>query len=165
MAEPSVPPVYLLLRRTLGDQKPDREGEKPFPIYISKGELLVEIPPKEQIPREDGTPAHNYCKYNDPAATTYDSGTNVSPLYGAELYYLLGIYSSSVRAIEYLQVDKLAWIMGLKCGTEVFFQLNREKDVPLIIPGIIRYYGRIPGHDGVMFGIEIKVITLCLCNN
>ena len=47
MADPYVPPVFILLHRTLGDQTPDREGEKPLQVYISKGELLVEIPPKK----------------------------------------------------------------------------------------------------------------------
>ena len=165
MSDQNVRAPYILLKQQMGERKLDQEGEKPFQTYLFRGEILLEIPQKEQIPREDGTPAHNYCKYDDPANTTYNNGTTVSPLYGAELYYLQGIPRSSVRAVEYLQVDKLAWIMDLRSGTEVFFQLNKERDVLLIIPGIIRYYGRIPGHEGVMFGIEIKVITMCLCNN
>ena len=163
MSYQNVRAPYMLLKQQMGERKPNKEEEKPLQMYIFGGEILLEIPEKEQIPREDGKPAHNYCRYDDLDVTTYNNGISVSPLYGAELDYLLGIDRHSVRAIEYLQVDKLAWIMDLKCGTEVFFQLNREKDVPLIIPGIIRYYGRIPGHEGVMFGIEIKVITRCVC--
>ena len=165
MSDQNVPAPYILLKQQMGERKPDQEGEKPFQTYFFRGEILLEIPQKEQIPREDGTRAHNYCKYDDPDVTTYNNGTNVSPLYGAELDYLLGIDRPSDRAIEYVQASKLAWIMDLRSGTEVFFKLNKERDVPLIIPGIIRYYGCIPGHDGVMFGIEIKVITRCLCNN
>ena len=80
MADPNVPSVSILLCRTLGDQKPDREGEKPFPIYISRGELLVEIPLKEQIPQEDGKPAHNYSLYRNPDITMYDAGNHYKEL-------------------------------------------------------------------------------------
>ena len=158
MSDENIPAEYILLKQQIGERKPNKLEEKPLQVYIYRGEILLEIPLKEQIPREDGTPAHNYCKYDDPDVTTYNNGTNVSPLYGAELDYLLGIDRPSVRAIEYLQVDKLAWIMDLRHGSNVFFQLDKEKDVPLlIIPGKIRYYGAIPGHDGVWFGIEIIV--------
>ena len=160
MSDQNVPAPYILLKQQMGERKPNQEEEKPMETYFFRGEILLEIPEKQQIPREDGTPPHNYCKFHDPAATTYDSGTNVSPLYGAELDYLLGIYRSSVRAVEYLQVDKMAWIMDLRLGSKVFFQLDKEKDVPLLIQGKIRYYGAIPGHDGVMFGIEIIVSVI-----
>ena len=157
MAEPSVPPVYLLLRRTLGDQKPDTEGDKPLQVYISKGELLIEIPPKEQIPREDGTPAHNYSLYNDPDITMYDGGTNICPLQGAELDYLEGIEDDNVRAQEYLKLDKLSWIMNLRHEDMVYFQLEKRDGTPLMIPGKVRYYGAMQRHSGVTFGIEIMV--------
>ena len=165
MSDQNVPAPYILLKQQMGERKPNQEGEKPMETYFFRGEILLEIPEKEQIPREDGTPAHNYCRYDDLDVTTYNNGTNVSPLYGAELDYLLGIDRPSVRAIEYLQVDKLAWIMDLRHGSNVFFQLDKEKDVPLIIPGKIRYYGPIPGYEGVKFGIEIIVgiIRMCLC--
>ena len=165
MSYQNVRAPYILLKQQMGERKPNQEGEKPLQIYFHRGEILLYIPLKEQIPREDGTPAHNHCKYNHPDVTIFNNGSAVSQLHGAELDCLLGIERPSVRAQEYLQVDKLAWIMDLRLGTEVFFKLNKERDVPLIVPGIIRYYGDIPGHDGVMFGIEIKVITMCLCNN
>ena len=164
MTDPNVPPVYILLRRTLGDKKPDRKGEKPLQVYISKGELLVEIPPKEQIPREDGKPAHNYCccMYYDPYVTIYDSGTNVSPLHGAELDYLEGIGDPSIRAREYVKQDKLPWIMDLRNGDMVFFQFEKGDGVPLMILGKVRYYGAIQRHRGVMFGLEI-VVSMYVC--
>ena len=167
MSDQNVPRPYILLKQLLGERKPNQEGEEPLYSILSRGEILLEIPQKEQILRKDGTPAHNYCKYNNPDITLYNSGTNVSPLHVAELDYLLSIKRPSVRAVEYLQADKMAWIMDLRYGTEVFFKLNKEKS--LIIQGKIRYYGAIPGHtyyDGVMFGIEIivSIITICLCN-
>ena len=152
-----IPAPYILLKQQIGERKPDQEGEKPLLIYFFKGEILLEIPLKEQIPREDRTPAHNYCKYDDPDVTIYNNGSNVSPLYGAELDYLLGIHRPSVRAVEYLMVDKLTWIMDLRFGSNVFFQLDKEKDVPLLIQGKIKYYGAIQGHQGVWFGMEIIV--------
>ena len=165
MSDQNVPAPYILLKQQTGERKPNQEGEKPLSIYFFRGEILLEIPEKEQIPRKDGTPAHNYCKYDDPDVTTYDIGINASPLHGAELDYLLGIKRPSVRAVEYLQVDKLAWIMDLRLGSNVFFKLNKEKEVSLIIRGRIRYYGAIAGHEGVMFGIEIivSIIKIIMC--
>ena len=164
MSYQNVRAPYILLKQEMGERKPNQEGEKPMGTYFFRGEILLEIPEKEQIPREDGTPAHNYCRYDDLDVTTFNNGSNVSPLWGAELDYLLGIHRPSVRAVEYLMVDKLTWIMNLKHGSNVFFQLDKEKDVPLIIPGKIRYYGPIQGHQGVIFGIEIIVsIIMCLC--
>ena len=162
MAVPYVPIVSILLRRTLGDQKPDREGDKPFQCYISKGELLVEIPPKEQIPREDGTPAHNYSMYHDPYVTMYDSGINLSPLHGAELDYLEGIENPRVRAQEYLKPDKLEWIMELIVGDIVYCKMEKRDGAPLMILGKVRYYGAMPKHHGVMFGLEI-VVSMYVC--
>ena len=157
MSDQNIPAEYILLKQQIGERKPNKLEEKPLQVYICRGEILLEIPLKEQIPREDGTPPHNYCKYDDPDVTTYNNGTNVSQLYGAEFDYLLGIDRPSDRAVQYLQPNKLAWIMGLIGGTEVFFNLDKETDVPLIIQGKVRYYGAIPGLDGVKFGIEIIV--------
>ena len=158
----NVPLVYMLLRRTLGDQNPDREGEKPFHVYINKGELLVEIPSKGQIPREDGTPAHNCCMYCNPDITMYDGGANICPLQGAEKDYLEGIEAANVRAQEYLKADKLDWIMDLKHGDKVFFKMERRDGVSLFLQGKVKYYGVVPKHRGVMFGIEIMVSIECV---
>ena len=155
----NVPPVYILLRRTLGDQKPDREGEKPLQVYISRGELLVEIPPKEQTPREDGTPAHNYSLYHDPDITMYNNGINLSPLQGAEMDYLEGVEALSARVLEYLKPGKLDWIMSLRQGDTVYFRIEKKDGTPLMIQGKVRFYGAMQKHRGVMFGIEIMVST------
>ena len=157
MSEQNVLTTYILLRQQMGERKPDSEGERPFNIFISRGEILLEIPPKEQIPREDNKPAHNYCVYHDPDVTMYDSGTNISPLHGAEVHYLEAIEKQSVRAVEYLHAEKMAWIMDLIFGDEVYFRLENKENIPLMILGKIRYFGRIPNHHGVMFGIEITV--------
>ena len=164
MANQSAPPVYILLRRTLGDQIPRKEGKKPSPVYISKGELLLEIPPKEQIPREDGTPAHNYCMYHYSDVTMYDGGANVSPLHDAQADYLEAIETPSARAQEYLKPDKLDWIMDLRNKDIVFCQIEKKAGVPLMLRGKVRYYGRIQEHRGVMFGLQIVVsVYVCMC--
>ena len=157
MANPYVPPVYILLCRTLGDQKPDREGEIPLQVYISRGELLVDIPLKEQTPREDGKPAHNYSLYRNPDVTMYDGGTNISPLQGAETDYLEGIKALSARVQEYFKPHKLSWIMNLIQGDMVYFQIEKRDGTPLMILGKVRYYGAMQRHSGVMFGVEIMV--------
>ena len=95
--------------------------------------------------------------YHDPDISMYDNGTNISPLHEAELDYLEAIERQSVRAVEYLHAEKLAWTMDLNCEDEVYFSFENKENVPLMIPGKIKYYGRIPNHRGVMFGIEIMV--------
>ena len=160
MSEQNVPSPYILLRQQMGERKPESEGERPFNIFISRGEILLEIPPKEQIPRDDNKPAHNYRVYHDPDVTMYDNGANTSPLHGAEVDYLEAIERQSVRAQEYLHAERLAWIMDLIFGDEVYFSLENKENIPLMILGKIRYFGRTPNYRGVMFGIEIMVIVI-----
>ena len=141
----------------MGERKPNQEEEKPLQIYFHRGEILQYIPPTEQIPREDRTPAHNYCKYNDPDVTIFNNGSALSQLHGAELDCLLGIEDANVREQEYLKPDKLSWIMNLRHGDMVYFQFEKRDGAPLMILGKVRYYGAMQRHSGVMFGIEIMV--------
>ena len=127
--------------------------------YISKGELLAEIPKQEQVKQEEGTPPHNYRLIRDPTVTLYNNGTGVSPLIGPEGDYLEGIKDPVTRLVEYQKEGRLQWIMGLRQGDKVFFKLERDKgsQASLYPRGRVRYYGKVEGEKGVMFGIEITV--------
>ena len=100
--------------------------------------------------------------YYDPYVTMYDSGINLSPLHGAEMDYLEAIEAANVRAQEYLKPGRLDWIMDLKHGDKVFFKMERRDGVALFVQGKVRYYGVVPKHRGVMFGIEIMVSIECV---
>ena len=147
-----VPNLCILLRLTSGVRKGKER------LYIAKGELLAEIPKKEQVKQEESTPPHNYCLLRDPDVILYVIGTGVSPLVGAEGDYLEGIKDPVTRLVEYQKEGRLQWIMDLQQGDEVFFKLERDKTQALSNPrGRVRYYGRVEGEKGVMFGIEITV--------
>ena len=89
-----------------------------------------------------------------------DLVTGASPLVGAEGDYLEGIKDPLTRLVEYQKEGRLQWTMDLQHGGEVFFKLERDKtQAPSNPQGRVRYYGRVEGEKGVMFGIEITVIV------
>ncbi len=62
---------FILLKHRAGDTENGMN-------YVPRGELVLELPAKDRIPRKDGSPSHNYCLLNDPATTLYaDDGTGV----------------------------------------------------------------------------------------
>ena len=127
---------------------------------VERGGLVLEIPAKDRIPRKCGSPSHNYRVHEYPAITLYDDGTGACPLQGAELVYLKAIQNPNTRIVQYLDDDKMKWIVNLKNRDIVLFRLERlTESVPPVrtIKGKIRYYGLVPGCVGVMFGIEILV--------
>ena len=154
----SVPCLFILLHPADGIKKTGKGGKIRKHQYIAEGELLAEIPKKEQVKQEKGNPPHNFCLLRDPDVTLYNSGTGVSLLIGPEGDYLEGIKNPVTRLIQYQIEGRLQWIMDLRHGDEVFFKLERDKTQALLFPrGRIRYYGRLKGENGVMFAIEITV--------
>ena len=150
---------HILLKQRTGEENDTRDGSNiPFQTYVPRGELVSEIPAKDRISRKDGSPSHNYRLHNDPAISLYDDGSGVCPLQGAELDYLKAIHNPTTRIVQYLDADKMKWIVNLKHNDNVFFRLKLTKSAPPVaVKGKIRYYGHIKGHTGVMFGIEILV--------
>ena len=158
IADP-VPNQCILLRPTSGVRKKGKGWKEQRILYISKGELLAEIPKKEQVKQEEGAPPHNYCLFRDPDITLYDNGTGVSPIIGPEGDYLEGIKDPVTRLIEYQKEGhSLQWITDLRHGDEVFFKLQKDKtQAPSYPRGKVRYYGRVEGEISALFGIEITV--------
>ena len=150
---------HIVLKERTGEQYDTQEDSNiPFQIYVQRGELVSHIPVKDRTPRKDGSPIHNYCVHNDPAISLYDDGTGVCPLQGAELDYLQAIHNPTTRIVQYLDADKMKWIVNLKRNDNVFLRLKLAKSAPpLVVKGKIRYYGLVQGYVGVMFGIEILV--------
>ena len=150
---------HILLKQRTAEEDDTQDGNDiPFQTIAQKGELLLEIPAKDQIPRKDGTPSHNYYLLNDPEISLYDDGTGVYPLYGAEFDYLKAIKNPTIRTVQYLDADKMKSIIDLRTNDIVFIRLKIVKSAPpLFVKGRVRYYGLVKGYIGVMFGIEIMV--------
>ncbi len=151
----------ILLKQTRSAK--EKYGNDPvLQTVVPRGELVLELPFKERITRTDG---HNYCLYSNNAITLYDDGTGASPLHGAELDYLVAIADPQKRISQYLEPGKLKWIMDLRYGDTVTFRLPQGSNAVLMpVRGRVRYYGRFPGHEGVLFGLEI-IVRIILTNS
>ena len=156
--------VCILIKQRTGEEIVDGDNPAiPFQTYVQKGELVVEIPLKDRLPRKDGSPSHNFSLYRDHTVTLYDDGTGTSQLYGPEADYLEAIHSPTTRLVQYLEPGKMEWITELKMDDIVFFRIKLTEIKPsLLIKGMVRYYGLVKGHNGVMFGIQILVSALKL---
>ena len=152
MADSLVGRVFILITGV-------SKGNKEEPVIFPSGELIVEIPPKQQVALQEGVPPHNYCLLRDGDVTLYSDDTGVAPLVGTEADYLEGIQDPASRIANFRMKQRLQWIMGLSVGSIVYFKLrgNKSGRAPLQAEGVIRYYGAVEGERGVMFGIEIMV--------
>ena len=156
MALPADVSRLILLKQTMGEKASTCTSDgSPSNMWIARGELVTEIPEKDQVPRDKGH-SHNYRKLTEPNVTFYNDGTDIAPLYGAEAEYLLGVVEAATRIQEYLKSDKLKEMMDLRFNDIVLFKMDRGS-VTKIVRGRVRYYGTIPGSRGVKFGIEILV--------
>ena len=147
---------------------PVQEGEHQWECKVFKGDLIVPIPQEEmrQISQIKGvTP--NYRLYRDPQVILYAAyPIEVSPLDEREIEYLLAVTPASVRLREYLNEEDKKMKMDLIVGDNVVFKLKLESSTSKTTPtaqvnGIIRYIGDHHDSDGIFFGIEIQVSSLC----
>ena len=154
--------VCILSNATTGVKRNSKKKKEQ--LNVRKGELVIEIPKKDQIAQHEGDPLHNYRLLRSPNVSFYDSGINIIPLQGPEADYLEGIADPTARILEYRKEQRLQWILNLRSGDMVFFKLEKDRSskVPLHSKGIIRYYGAVEGRNGVAFGIEIMVLTYFL---
>ena len=151
--------MCILVQQASGVRKAKRTGKLQKVPFIKKGELLFEIPLKDQAKQEADKPPHNYALLRDPEVTLYDSGINVVPLIGPEADYLEGVKDPHDQYLEHRKDDRMRWIMDLRIGEMVYFKLETDKvsQVPLYIRGRIRWYGIKEGEKGIKFEIEITV--------
>ena len=154
MAEQKIASILIKPKRGIG--RAVKEGEVPWHCDVHKGEIVVEIPLNERS-TTDHTP-HNYRLYTEPNVTLYAPPTDVLPLYGAELDYLLAVQPPRARVQQYLRSEDFKKKMELKLGDAITFKLSINPDSPeLYVCGKIQYLGKLREMDGVYFGIEILV--------
>ena len=160
--------IAILLKDKRGEGRIESEEEVPWNCPVDKGELIIEIPEKEQVPNNDGKQPHNYRLYTGEQdnVTLYAGPTDIAPLHGTEVNYLLPVQPPSTRLQHYRRENKMTEIMDIKVGDVVIFKHNQGKgNAPAYIRGKVRHLGTIPEHKGIYFGIEITVSTvLCILN-
>ena len=150
--------VFILTKEKYGEGKPEKEGDDPWDCRIFKGELVVEIPVKDQLLSKEGKPLNYQLLTALEIVTLHAEDTEISPLHEDEVPYLLAVQPAGVRLKEYLREDKKKEIMALKVEDLVMFKVDqRQTSVHNIIRGKIRYIGPVQESDGIFFGIEITV--------
>ena len=153
--------VFILTKEMYGEGKPEKEGEDPWDCRIFKGELVVEIPVKDQLLNKEGKPLNFQLLTGPDIVTLHAENTEVSPLHEDEVPYLLAVQHAGMRLNEYLREDKKKEIMALKVEDVVMFKVDQgRRSASSIIRGKIRYIGPVQESDGKFFGIEITVSLL-----
>ena len=150
--------VFILTKEMYGEGKPEKEGDDSWDCRIFKGELIVEIPVKDQLLSKEDKSLNYQLLTGPDIVTLHAEDTEISPLHQDEVPYLLAVQPSGVRLKEYLREDKKKEIMALKVEDVVIFKLNQGQNlVTDITCGKICYIGPIDEDDGIFFGIEITV--------
>ena len=156
--------IAILLKDKRGEGRIESEEEISWNCPVDKGELIIEIPEKERVPNNDGKQPHNYRLYTGGGqdnVTLYAGPTDISPLHGTEVDYLLPVHPPSTRIQQYTRENKMTEIMDIKVGDVVIFKQNQGKGNPIaFVRGKVRYLDTIAEHEGIYFGIEITVSTV-----
>ena len=152
--------IAILLKDKRGEGRIEGEEEIPWNCPVDKVEFIIEIPKKEQVPSTDGKQLHNYRLYTGECdnITLYAGPTDISPLHGTEVDYLLPVHPPSARIQQYTRENRMTDIMNIKVGDLVIFKQNQGKSNPIaFVRGKVRHLGAIREHEGIYFGIEITV--------
>ena len=154
----ATPKRFILTKELCGEGKPEKEGDDPWECRIFKGELIVEIPVKDQLLNKEGKPLNYQLLTGPDIVSLHAEDTEVSPLHQDEFPYLLAVQPAGVRLKEYLREDKKKEIMSLKVEDVVIFKLDQGQTLASnVTRGKIRYIGPVQESDGMFFGIEITV--------
>ena len=152
--------IAILLKDKRGEGRIEGEEEVPWNCPVDKGELVIEIPENKRVPSTDGKQPHNYRLYagEHDNVTLYAGPTDISPLHGTEVDYLLPVHPPSARIQQYTRENRMTEIMDIKVGDSVMFKKNQGKSNPIaFVRGKVRHLGTIPENEGIYFGIEITV--------
>ena len=171
---------YILMKDTPGERpdssfvgaikKPLIGGNfaKQIIVPILRGELIGQIPRRQQQPRFDG-PAHNYFVDNDPSTTLFaDVPEGISPLCQIDYRLLRGIDCCFERFSVFANCncDWLEWGANLKVGDEVYVRLPAvNRATADWSRAVIRYKGDVKSLPGTCFGVEIDVSTPSLVHS
>ena len=156
--------IAILLKDKRGEGRIEDEEDVPWNCPVDKGELITKIPEKERVSNNDGKQPHNYRLYTggeQDNVTLYAGPTDIAPLHGTEVDYLLPVHPPSTRIHQYTRDNRMTEIMDIKVGDVVIFKLDQGKgNVTAFVRGKVRHLGIIPEHKGIYFGIKITVSTV-----
>ena len=131
-------------------------------VNVLKGTLLCSIPDKEQVPRQDGKPAHNYRVYKNDVVTLFCSEQEVAPLTNNEFHLLNAIKSPGAR-FEVFVNGVADWGSKLKLNDMVYVTLPSKQAIGnQRVRAAVRWIGVLPNEDGIKFGVEITVCVIIL---
>ena len=132
-------------------------GRKSSPCVVVRGELLVPIPPGDEItPRKGGQTPHNYYLKRELAVSLYCKDDDVTLLSEYEFWLLEGIKSQTTRYEVFISANNvLHWGSRLKPGNMVYVALPTQHSQ--YAAAVIRYVGGLKTEPGIQFGVEITV--------
>ena len=135
-------------------------GRKSSPCVVVRGELLVPIPPGDEItPRKGGQTPHNYYLKRELAVSLYCKDDDVALLSEYEFWLLEGIKSQTTRYDVFISASNmLDWGSRLKPGDVVYVAIPTQHAAPVhYAAAVIRYVGGLKTEPGIQFGVEITV--------
>ena len=141
-------------------------GRGPKPVQVLLGELLDPIPPRERVPRKDGTPTHNARSRSDPTVTLYSGDPEddkyVHPLDLKETQILEAIENRVERFFVFAREEnKLKWGSSLNKGDQVYVKIPSPDASSFVWSvALVKYAGVVETLPGWNFGVEIKVTCL-----
>ena len=146
-------PYALLLQEDDGHKYTENNNR------VLKGTLLVKLSQEEIKGAKQylasGLLPFNFKCLEDPSIKIYCSSNDVHPLSEQQKDYLYGIGSASDR---YGALGKLEWTQKLTKGSIIYVSIPAFSTAA---KGKVHYIGRLPGENGIKFGIELLVG----CNN
>lgn len=122
---------------------------------IRRGTLLIALT-HEESKRIAGRlhHVHNYKSMGDMNVSLFCEPHLVYQITREQRNMLHGV----TRLEDRLKVlDKLDWVVGLRCGSYLYVTVP---SIPDPVRGFVRHIGRLRGHIGTMFGVELMV---CAC--
>ena len=122
---------------------------------VVKGSLLVKLSQEEikgaKQQLASGLLPFNFRCLEDPKIKLYCSSNKVYPLNELQKDYLFGIGSASDR---YAALGKLEWTQKLTEGSTCYVSIPAFTTAA---KGKVHYIGRLPGENGIKFGVELLV--------
>ena len=127
-------------------------------LFIMKGTLLLAIPDKDIVLRNDGKPGHNFRMYKNDDITLYCPEEHFCPLTNYEFRLLSGMKTNAARYQAFVD-EILEWGSKLRVNDVVYVALPSKQPIPNPdrCQAKVRYIGVLPGEEGIKFGLEITV--------
>ena len=152
--EPALPHAVLLQDATGYKQSKSLFGYSSFNSkHILRGTLLIRLSQEEvrelkQYQSGNMPSSFNFKVLGEPSIKVY---CNAHPLNYKQKELLLGIQSVADR---FDAADKLKWAEKLVEGSNVYVSIPNHR---IVVKGIVRYVGKLPGEAGIKFGVELLV--------